>query len=71
MAMRSTYITELVSWWITRGTVASTATFVDDALLDTVLSQCVGPIKYSANRHATMLRAFPTIGKPDGVLVDM
>ena len=36
-----------------------------NALLVTVLSQCEGPIKVSANRHATMLWPFPTIGKPD------
>ena len=42
-----------------------------NALLVTALSQCVGPIENSANRQATVLQPFPTIGKPDGVLVDM
>ena len=37
MAMRSTYITELASWRITRARSLSTATFVDAAPLVTVL----------------------------------
>ena len=65
-------ITELVSCWITRGTVAKRCDIRrSDALLDTVLSQWVGPIRGSANRQATTQWTFPTIGLPDGVLEDM
>ena len=39
-----------------------------DALLDTVLSQWDGPVEHSANRQATALQPFPSIGWPDELI---